>query len=199
MYRKLLSKSFFANNPYKEVSAARIVCFTLLNDGIEELVSQYAEEGISAERMEKIQSEKGMIANETDPQALLKYLRSDIDVMNRPALVRRALEYEDEILPAVTQRLVTSGNDHFIENAVRLLAKSQEDYTAPLVEQYAEIRDPHTQSMVCVVLGKRGEEKIIPWMYERYMESKRLYPEESYSEGPLLALYELKARFYGKS
>ncbi len=199
MYRTLLTKRFFDNNPYKEFSAARITLITLQSETFEERAMQLAEQGISPERMAMAKAERVSIENEENPQVLLKYLRSNIDGMNRPFLIRKALEYEAEILPGVVQRLMTSGNDHFIETAVRLLGKSREDHTAPLVQRYDEIRNPYTQSLLCVVLGLRGKEDIIPWVYEKYMEAKRLYPEETYSEGPLIALYELKSRFYRKS
>ena len=52
--------------------------------------------------------------------------------------------------------------------------------------------------MICVVLGFRGEESIIPWMLERFYEMKKMYPDETYDQGPLMALHELKHRFYKK-
>lgn len=37
---------------------------------------------------------------------------------------------------------------------------------------------------------------IIPWMMDRYHEPRKAYPDETYEQGPLLALHELNARFY---
>ena len=52
------------------------------------------------------------------------------------------------------------------------------------------------QSLVCIVLGVQGEESIIPWMTDKYFETKKLYPDRTYNQGPLFDLHELNIRFY---
>jgi hypothetical protein len=47
-----------------------------------------------------------------------------------------------------------------------------------------------------MILGLRGQETVIPWMVDRFYELKKSYPDETYDQGPLLAMHELKARFY---
>lgn len=98
----------------------------------------------------------------------------------------------------MTEKLIRSDHDIFIENAIRLLARSEKDYSPLLLKKHAEIRSPYVQSMVCLILGLRGGEEIIPWMMNQFQEMKRLYPNETYDQGLLLALYELKYRFYEK-
>ena len=92
-------------------------------------------------------------------------------------------------------KLIRNNHDTFIENAIRLLAESREDYSTPLKERFDEIRSPYVQSLVCLILGFRGNEDIIPWMLDTYLAVERQYPQETYEQGPLLALYELNARF----
>ena len=117
-------------------------------------------------------------------------------MINRGALVKKALKFEEVILPMVVEKLIRSYHDIFIENSIELLAKSNKDYTPLLIERYAEIRNPYVQSLVCLILGLRGAEDTIPWMLDRLFEMKKLYPGETYDQGPLLALHELNSRFY---
>ncbi len=100
------------------------------------------------------------------------------------------------LLPMVVEKLIHSYHNIFIENSIELLTKSNKDFTPLLKEKYAEIRSPYVQSLICLVLGFRGEEDTIPWMMDRFLEMKKLYPGETYDQGPLLALHELKCRFY---
>lgn len=196
MYKKLLTNKFFRDNPYEELSAQRLTYSTLCYDGMEDLAKDFVMNSIDTDRYNKIGKEKQIIEAENNPEALFQLLRKSIDVINRPCLVNKALKYENEILPMLVEKLIRNDHDIFIENAVRLLAKSKGDYTKPLMERYKKIRSPYVQSVVCIIFGLRCGEEIIPWMYDRYFELKKLYPNENYNQGPLLALYELKSRFY---
>ena len=119
-------------------------------------------------------------------------------MINRGVLIKKALEFEEVLLPMVVEKLIRSYHDIFIENSIDLLAKSYKDYTPLLKEKYAEIRSPYVQSLVCLIIGLRGEEDTIPWILDRFFEMKKLYPGETYDQGPLLALHELNSRFYKK-
>lgn len=137
-----------------------------------------------------------MILAEQNPDAIFQLLRKNLDGANRPILVERALEFEDEILPMVVEKLVHSDHDTFINNAIRLLAWSEKDYSPLLLERYAKFRSPYVQSLVCLILGFRRKEDIVPWMLNKFFEIKKCYPDETYDQGPLLALHELSTRFY---
>ena len=41
-------------------------------------------------------------------------------------------------------------------------------------------------------------EEVSSVLLEKYFEMKRLYPDKTYDQGPLLALHELNCRFYKK-
>jgi hypothetical protein len=194
----LLTKKFFRDNPYKEHSVQRLVYSTLLYEGLEQKAAEIVLErtGLNDDRLEQITHEKEMILTETDPAAIFQFLRKNLDVINRHVLINKALEFEDKILPMVVDKLVRNSHDTFIENAIRLLIKSKKDYSQQLLERYAEFRSPYVQSLSCIILGFRGTEEIIPWMMDKFCEMRKIYPDETYDQGPLLALYELKARFY---
>jgi len=117
-------------------------------------------------------------------------------MINRPALIEKALGFEEEILPLVVEKIIRSNHSTFIENAVQLLARSKKDYSPFLLERYTAFRSPYVQSLLCLILGFRATEDIIPWMMNKFIEMHKLYPDETYDQGPLLALHELNARFY---
>ena len=200
MYKSLLTKKFFRDNPLDEFSTQRFVYSILSYNGIEELADEFVSEyvDLGAERHERIRSERERIKSEQNPDELFNFLRKDFELNNRVYLIKRVLDFEEELMPKVTEKLKRSGNDHFIDNAIRLLARSEKNYSLLLLEKYSEIRRPYVQSLVCLILGFRGDEEIIPWMMNQYQEMKRLYPDETYNQGPLLALHELSHRFYEK-
>ena len=198
MYRKLLTKKFFRDNPYRENSVQRFIYSKLLYKGTEHAADKILMKhgGLGDVRLEAIAREKNMILTEQDPGTIFQLLRKKLDGVNRAVLINRTLEFEDEILPLVAEKLVRSGHDTFIDNAVRLLAWSEKDYSPLLLERYAEFRSPYVRSLLCLILGFRGKENVIPWMLDRFFEMKKCYPNETYDQGPLLALHELSARFY---
>lgn len=198
MYRKLLNRKFFRDNPVVEMSAQQFVYSILFNEGIEDVTSAFVMEhaSLSDERLARIADEKAMIQEQADPGTIFQLLRKNIDVLSRPALVAKALEYESDIVPMVMEKLIRSDHDTFIENAVRILAKSKENYSEQLLRRYPDFRSPYVKSLVCLLLGSRASEDVIPWMMDRFFELKKLYPDENYGQGPLLALYEFKERFY---
>ena len=145
MYRKLLTKKFFRDNPHIENSVQQLVYSTLLYDGFEQAVAKFTLERmpLSGERLENIAQEKQMIRAEQNPEVVFQLLRKNIDVINRAILIDKVLELEDEILPLVIEKLIRSDHDIFIDNAIRLLAKSKKDYSPLLLERYAEFRSPY--------------------------------------------------------
>lgn len=197
-YKNLLTKQFFRENLIIKISEQSICHFTTTNEGIENLLNKYVSEcaALSSERLEQIRKEKELIDAENNPDKLLNFLRKDFDTINRFDLTRKVLDLEEEMLPKVIEKLLRSDNDNFIDNSMRLLVQSKDDYSPILFEKYNEIRNPYVKSVVCIIFGLRGGEEIIPWMMNQYYEMKRIYPDENYSQGPLLALSDLKYRFY---
>lgn len=176
----------------------RIVYSVLLYEGIEDVTSEIMmKQGLlSDERLEQITQAKELIQAEQNPEMIFQLLRKNTDLVNRGVLVKKALQFEEVLIPMVIEKLIRSNHDVFIENSIQFLARSHNDYTSLLMEKYAEIRSPYVQSLVCLIIGLRGEEDTIPWILDRFFELKNLYPGETYDQGPLLALHELNCRFY---
>jgi len=200
-YRKLLSPKFFLENEPLEMSPQRIAYSILRYDGdleqlLGELLIEHGE--LNSEQMGRISREKEMIRACNEPDAIFKLLRKDFEVISGAVLVEKALEYEDEIMPKVVEKLIRNSHDTFIENAIKLLAKSRENYSNQLIERFAEIRSSYVRSLVCLVIGLRAGEEAVPWMMERYLEMKKVGTEDNCEQGPLLALCEFSERLYAR-
>lgn len=200
MYKQLLTNKFFRDNPYLENSVQRFIYSMLLYEGIENAANEILMKhvGLSDDRLEQVTREKEQIQSEQNPEEVFQLLRKKIDGVNRVNLINKALEFEEVLLPMMMEKLIRSNHDIFIENSVRFLARSKTDYSPLLREKYAEIRSPYVKSLICLILGFKGAEDTIPWMLDRFFEVKKLYPGETYDQGPLLALHELNCRFYKK-
>lgn len=200
MDKNILTEKFFKHNPIEEISAQRFLYSIFTREGLEEAVDNFVMEHqlISIDRQEQIKHEIELIQAEHNPDELLRFLRKKIEMTSRTSLRHRVLEFEDVMLPKVTEKLIRSDHEIFIENAIHLLARSKKDYSSQLLNRYVEIRSPYVQSLVCLILGLRGDQAVIPWMMNQYQDMKKMYPDETYAQGPLLALHELKHRFYRK-
>ncbi len=197
MYSKLLNKDFFRSHPFEEMSPQRIVYLTVLSDELVEMMHGHAVGKISAERQAQLFEDRSRIESTQDPNEVFELLRESLDVLARPALIHKALQYAEVLLPRAAELLLRDEHQIFIDNAFRLLAKCEQNYCPFFMERYHQIKNPHVRSLVCLLAGVRGDEGVIPWVYERFFELKTQYPENNYAQGPLLALYELRERFYG--
>jgi hypothetical protein len=198
MCRKLLTRKFLRDNPYLELSSQRFVYTLLCHEGFEALANETLQQHmtLSAARKSKIDSEKEMLAALSEPNEIFSLLRKDIDGFNRAFLIEKALEYEDDIFPKLIDRFIRSDHDTLIDNAVRFLAACKTDCSEVLFVRYDEIRSPYVKSLVCILLGFKAQESIIPWMMDQFQKLKKHYPDEHYDQGPLMALNELHHRFY---
>ena len=194
MDKKLLPKNFFKNNPLKEISAAKIAHFTMtagFEERLNDAIMKEAEKGIPQQRLDRIAEERELIAQLDSGEAIVSFMRKKYDVTNRPALCRKALTMQPEVMPLLLHRLRTSLQDEFVEAAACILSNADAEYIAQLKGIYQEIRKPYAQSMACLVFGVRQEEDTLPLLLAEYARFRREDPEERLSQGPLLAIYLL--------
>ncbi|MCL2365436.1 MAG: hypothetical protein FWC75_00110 [Oscillospiraceae bacterium] len=128
---------------------------------------------------------------------VIKFMRRGTDMMNQQLLVRKALEFEDEVVPEIIRMLKTSLNDLFIELSARVLALCSKDIADELIKNFDDMRGAYAKSMVLVALGFKAPEKRIPWLVKKFNELKREYPNESFCYGAYYAIFEMESRFYG--
>lgn len=198
MDKKLLPRNFFRDNPLDKMSAPLIAHFSMtagFDEKLQNAIWDILEGEIEPERKARIEEEKAEIARLETGDEIVKFIRNDYDIANRETLCRKILTMQAEVLPPLLRRFRTSFQDNVTETTVYILGHAEQEYVDHLIEMYPEIQSPYAQSMACVALGVQEREDTLPLLLREYERLKRQYPEESYCQGPLLAIYIL----YGKA
>ena len=195
-YKHLLTDEFFEINQKNEKSAQNIAHFSILimDSEVREQMNKLATDLLPSERITLAQEEANSIAQLNNKEDILRFMRKKQDSLNSHLFMEKLCEYEDEIGTEVLRMIKRSGNTSFIEVTTKFLSKCQKDYSTELIAAFDEIRNVYAQSMMFVVIGFRGDEEAIPWVYDKYLKSK--YNEKMLANGALVALYELSYRFY---
>ncbi len=195
--RPRLPNRFFRENPLKELSAANLIYFSITtrtNDKLEQMISDLVTPELEASRKEKIQQERQRIEQTDDPSALVEIMRKGHDIFNQRLLCDKIIALHEQTMPLVLRRYRTCALNGFIDSATITLALGEKKYTQMLREMYRDIRYPYARACACLVFGIQGMEDEIPFLLNEYRYFKQAYPEESFDQHPLLALYLL----YGK-
>ncbi len=185
-----LSGDFFQNNPIREISAARLVYSKILNPGIDRLASEFTKQFIK-----RADEETRRIMEETNPENLIEIMAQDPDPLNHKILRERILQYSHFTLPKIFERVGYNRNDAFAELAVQVIYESRVNCGVQLLDILDSIEDPYTSSLVCLLLGLIGPRDGVQRIWNYYHFFKDHYAHETYDQGPLLALYEMKERF----
>lgn len=193
MYEDLLNQKLFDDNFKKGNTAQFILYNSILQPEIAKMAAQY-----SKKLTGRADEEAKEIENETDNQKLLKYLRGKCDPINYELVQDKVLEKEEEMLPVMIDMVVTSANDIFVENFVKIIPKCKKNYSKELLTILDKIKYPYTMSLVCLALGFIGDEETIPVMLDKFnkLKEQNMYKDDSFEQGPLYALLQLKERFY---
>ncbi len=197
MDKKLLPRNFFRDNPLDKMSAPLIAHFSMtagFNEKLQNAIWDILEGEIEPERKARIEEEKAEIARLETGDAIVKFIRNDYDIANRETLCKKILTMQAEVLPPLLRRFQTSFQDSVTETTVYILGHAEREYVDQMIEMYPEIRNPYAQSMACVALGVQEREDTLPLLLREYERLKRQYPEESYCQGPLLAIYILDGK-----
>jgi len=187
-----LSDTFFTENPFKTISAARITYSCLLNPETEQIAAEKAMPFIPKERWEK-EAEK--IKKETKLEDLLKIMSESPDPFNHALLKQKILCYSSIAISKIIEKLKDNQDDVFVELGVRIIYESKIDCSSELLRILDSIKDTYTLSVVCLLLGFIGSKEAIQPVWNYYHFFRNAYPEKNYEQGPLLALYEFRERF----
>jgi len=184
------SGGFFKKNPIKGISGARLVYSMILNPGIDQLASK-----ITKQFIRRGEKEARRIKEETNPENLIDIMEQEPDPFNHRILKEKILYFSNFTLPKIIERLRNNRNDAFAELAVEIIYESKVDCGVQLLEILDSIDDPYTSSLVCMLLGLIGPRDGIQPIWNYYHFFKNEYAHETFDQGPLLALYEMKDRF----
>lgn len=199
MNKKLLPKSFFRDNPLDTSSAQVIACLSGLmsnNDKFLETIEKNTKKKLDPERLALLNEERKEILALESGAEVVKYIRRGIDVLNYPMLSQKILTMQDEVMPLLLRRYLTSSLDSVIESTTYVLLNVNVDpqYVDQLIADYSKIRNPYAQSMACVVFGANMREELLPLLLLEYERLMREYPEEDYCQGPLVAIYAMHGK-----
>lgn len=190
---KIFSKRFFRDNPPLEMSAARVGYELHKYPDLYEFMQQEFKE--SDPEKDALRAELALLSPEENPNELVRWMRRDLPGIVKQEIIQLVVDHEETMMPIVLKRLLTSSVDNFIENATSCLIKAKTNHSQWVLDHYDQIRDPYAQSSICLMLGFRADVDIVPWMMEQYEKMDRLDPDETFEQGPLLALWELRERF----
>ena len=138
---------------------------------------------------------KRMIEQAETTEELLKLMRKPLSGGNRSRLRRKLLEYETVLMPCIKEKIMKNGQDIFIENTLYFFLHCEENCCNWLMKEYFNIRNEYLRSMLCLVIGFRGDVEMIPFLMKETERLERMYPQETYAQGPILAIQELAVRF----
>lgn len=187
-----LNDEFFKKHPIKTDSVARFeYSLYKMPDLVAEIDRQCVKRFGKDEQSIAMRNE---IEQESDPEALLKWMRKPMDGLCQSVLQKRVLALESEMENMIKEKSLSVMQNTFIENAISFFLNSKENYSEWIYLHYPEVRSEYMKSMFCLVLGCRGNREMIPFLAGELdrMEIARM-PE--YSQGPLMALFEMHRRF----
>ncbi len=171
---------FFSRHRLFERSEARSVYDSLKNPPSDQSISEKEREQIAAQ--DKIDK-------------LLIWLRCKLSPAQNQVLCEKLLTFEDAVMPMLIPFLQITSNKHLLNNSLYLLIHCKMDYCPWLMEHLHQIRDPYAQSILCLVLGFRGNQHAASFLMYQVEHLKRSRIDDSLQQAPLLALHELKSRF----
>ena len=138
---------------------------------------------------------KRMIEQAETTEELLKLMRKPLSGGNRSRLRGKLLEYETVMMPCIKEKTMKNGQDIFIENTLYFFLHCEENCCNWLMKEYSNIRNEYFKSMLCLVIGFRGDVEMLSFLTKETERLERMYLQETYAQGPILAIQELAVRF----
>ena len=187
-------KRFLKSHRNLEYSAAKFEYSMFLYKDIEEEMNEFVAKTVPGKEPEKAANLQ-MIAEAKNAEDIVKLMRKETLVGDRFELVQKALEMEEETLPLIQKRALTNRHDVFIENTLKFLLHCKTNCCAWILENYQNFKSEYLKSMLCLVLGFRGDVSMIDFLMNEAERLENEYPDESFDQGPTLAVQELAVRF----
>lgn len=189
-------KHFINTHRDMKYSAAKIVYSMYLYGDLDDRIIEISRE-IKKRPEDPIM--EATIQSAGTPEELLNLMRKPMSFSNQLLLRNRILESEDAMLPLIQRMTLRNKQDTFIENAVYFFLKCEANPSSWLMEHYAQIQSEYMKSMLCLVLGVKGTPEYIPFLMQEAKRLEQNYPQETYDQGPTLAVQELAVRFLNNS
>ena len=202
MYKELLSRFLEEHKPVSELPTVaaiahfRLKALVIPDKGDVRDVMETIYNETMPERLEEAAQEKSEIENISVGSELVRIMRRNVDPLNDYAVVAKAMELENEVVPEVLRRFKNNRTNRFIELAVQVLGKTRLALAETMIGYYDEMQNPYGQSMVLLLAGFKADENRIPWIISKYHEMKKNHPSKDYHECAWYGLLEMHIRFY---
>ncbi|MCX5915171.1 MAG: SEC-C metal-binding domain-containing protein [Deltaproteobacteria bacterium] len=185
-----LGKEFFRRSRVHGISAPRLLYSSLLRPEVEKLASDFTNRVL-----DRGAKEARMIEKTDDAKGLVEIMRKGLDPLNYERLKEKLLKYQELSIPLIFDELKKPQDDAFVELAVRVIHASGKDWAREALEiiQHQKLT-AYTASLLCMLLGfyEREKSEKVLWDYYHYLRNH--FPDETYSDGPLLGLIEMRER-----
>ena len=120
-------------------------------------------------------------------------LRQRPDSLNQRLLREKLLQLREIAVPMLVDGLSRPHDDCFAEQAVRVIYASRINCSSALINLITSSdMEAYAMSLICMICGMTGsaEETLKP-IWDRFHFFNKNYPEENFSQGPWLGLFEL--------
>lgn len=188
--KKILPNRYFKEHPIDTRSGAYLMYAMNASEDVMSRIRKIKEDHVHVDD-EQAELEK-VIAELEDPAELFRFMRKELDGCNGEVLRDRLLKFESSMTPMIREKILTTKNERFIDNAAFFFIRGEKDPGQWILENYADVQDPFARSMMCLTLGFWGEEKYTDFLVAEEERFSREYPGKKLEQGPLIALYMLE-------
>lgn len=189
-------REFLKNHQELQFSAADIEYSLYYQREVTEATIEFINRYDNETKDEKLLTEK--VKTSDDSEELVNLMRKPLNLRSREMLKERLLQKEVIVLPLIQEKCLRNTLDIFIENAVRFFLFCEENCCKWIMENYSQMRSEYLKSLICLVLGIRGNVELIPFLMKEAERYEREYPFEMFERGPVLAVEDLYDRFINK-
>jgi len=185
-----LNEAFFISNRVHEFSAPRLLYSNLLNPEAEQITSKLTNQLIDRGQKEAIDIEKAENIDE-----LINLMRKGVDTLNHEMLKEKLLQKKETTVPIILNELKKPQSSQFVEISIKILHFSGTDCSNEILEILQKTKlHAYTVSLLCILLGFYGVEEYVETLMKYYHYFKDRYPNETFSDGPLIGLSEIWER-----
>lgn len=179
----ILDETYFEDKEFKEISVAALRDFKW-------------REPEAVRKVEEIAKNKEQdtydFENE-DIKTLVNFMRKE-RYTNNMSFIDKIVRRGEPVLDLILPKLIRTLNEVFLDQAFLVIVGLNMNCEEYLLQHIEEIRSPSSLSTVCHILGIIGSEQSIAVLEQKYEEVQRLYPNETYDQGPLYGLWTLGER-----
>jgi hypothetical protein len=129
-----------------------------------------------------------------DIKTVVNFMRKECYV-NNLSLIDEIVRRGEYVLDLILPKLIRTLNEVYLDQAFLGIVGLNVNCEEYLLQHIEEVRSPSSLSTVCHILGIIGSEQCITVLEQKYEELRRMYPNETYDQGPLYGLWTLGERF----